>query len=125
MIGSPAYASKSGGNEQQVGLECEQCLERALDFAHMVCARGKWRDRKIVNVCERTLPSSRISRETDGLDANAICGLLRHDRFGAVAVVRIEIPDRDALCAIFERVERGDGDIAEITKSHRAIARTA
>ena len=45
------------------------------------------------------------------------------NRFGAVAVVRIEIPDRDALCAVGKRLERSNRDVIEKAKSHRLIAR--
>ena len=44
------------------------------------------------------------------------------NRLGAVAVVGIEIPDRDALGAVLQRVERGDSDVIEITKTHRLVA---
>src|SRR5450432_2257136 len=36
-------------------------------------------------------------------------------------MVRVEIPDRHPLHALGERIERGDCDVAEITKTHRAI----
>jgi hypothetical protein len=49
--------------------------------------------------------------------------IVRDDRFRSVAVVRIDIPDRYALSAVLERIERGDGDIAEVTETHGAIAR--
>ena len=41
---------------------------------------------------------------------------------GAVAVVRVEIPDRDAFRAAVQRVERGHRDVIEEAKTHRLIA---
>ena len=42
---------------------------------------------------------------------------------GAVAVVHVEIEDRDALEAVrFERVHRADGDVVEDAEAHRALA---
>ena len=46
------------------------------------------------------------------------------DVLGAVAVVHVEVDDRDALEAVrFERVRRGDGDVVEEAEAHGAIAR--
>src|SRR5216683_3038271 len=47
----------------------------------------------------------------------------RDNRFCPVAVMRIKIPDGNALRPVRERVEGGDGNVTEITKSHRLIAR--
>ena len=45
------------------------------------------------------------------------------DLLGAVAVVDVEVDDRDALEAVRgERVRRADGDVVEETEPHRAIA---
>jgi hypothetical protein len=35
----------------------------------------------------------------------------------------IKIPNGDTFRAIFQGIERSDGNVAEITKPHRAIAR--
>ena len=48
--------------------------------------------------------------------------IARRNIFGPVAMVRVEIPDRDPLRAVREGVERGDRDVAEITKTHGALA---
>ncbi len=45
------------------------------------------------------------------------------NRFRSVAMVRVEVPDRDAFDAAIERGQRRDCNVAEITKTHRAIAR--
>ena len=46
------------------------------------------------------------------------------DVFGAVAVVDVEVDDGDTLeAAHVERVTRGDGDVVEEAKAHRAVAR--
>jgi hypothetical protein len=49
--------------------------------------------------------------------------IVRHDVFRAVAVMSVEIPNRDAFRPIFQGVERSYGDVAEVTKAHGAIAR--
>src|SRR6266852_1556247 len=48
--------------------------------------------------------------------------ITRDDFLGAIAVMRIEIPNRDAVRYVFQRIERGNCDVAEIPKTHRAIA---
>ena len=45
-----------------------------------------------------------------------------HNGFGAVAVMRVEIPDGDALGAAGQCVERGHGDVIEKAKTHRLVA---
>ncbi len=45
-----------------------------------------------------------------------------HDGFGAIAVVRVEIPDPDAPDAVRDSFKRGDGDVAEKTKPHGLVA---
>ena len=45
-----------------------------------------------------------------------------HDGFGAVAMMGVKIPDRDALGAARQRVERGHRDVIEKTKAHRLVA---
>ena len=46
------------------------------------------------------------------------------DVLGAVAVVDVEVDDRDALeAAHVERVARGDGDVVEEAEAHRLVAR--
>src|SRR5204863_4875601 len=49
--------------------------------------------------------------------------MVRHNVFGPVAMVSIEIPDGDLLRPICECVEGGDSNIVEITKTHGVIAR--
>jgi hypothetical protein len=46
-----------------------------------------------------------------------------NDGFGAVAMMRVEIPNRHSPGAVIERIECGDGDVIEITKPHRPILR--
>src|SRR5437667_12273743 len=46
----------------------------------------------------------------------------RHNLFGPVAVMGVEIPNGNSLCAIFQSVERSNRDVVKITKSHRAIS---
>ena len=46
-----------------------------------------------------------------------------HDFFRAIAVMSVDIPNGDARRASRKRVESCDGDMVEITKTHRALAR--
>src|SRR5438067_6684119 len=86
----------------------------------MFFARCSGRDRIIVDVGKRFCAGPGISRElVDRCESNAF--VVRDDRFGPVAVMCVEIPDRDALSAVLEGIERRDGDVAEITKAHRPI----
>ena len=49
--------------------------------------------------------------------------IVRYDRLGAVPVMAIKIPNGNPFGAVFQRVERGDGNVAEITETHCAISR--
>ena len=44
------------------------------------------------------------------------------NRLRAVAVVRVEIPDRDAFRSVFQGVKRGHSDVVEEAETHRLIA---
>jgi hypothetical protein len=83
--------------------------------------RRQRRHGEIMNVAEGAGAGSRVAWELVNR-SESDPRIIRDDVFGPVAMVRIEIPDRDPLCATGERIERGDGDIAEITEPHRAIA---
>ncbi len=48
--------------------------------------------------------------------------MLGDDLFRAISMMRIEIPDRDAGNAVVERVQSSQGDVAEVTESHRAVS---
>ncbi len=87
----------------------------------MLLARRLWRDRVIVDVGERFLASSRISGElVDGSEPNS--RIVSDNVLGPISVMCVEVPNRDALCAVFQRVECRDRDVAEITKAHRSSA---
>ena len=49
--------------------------------------------------------------------------IVSDNRLGPVAVVPVKIPNRNALDAVFQRVQRGDSDVAEVTKTHCAVSR--
>lgn len=44
------------------------------------------------------------------------------NRFRAVAMVGVEIPDRDPLRSVREGIERSDRDVIKEAKAHRLIA---
>src|SRR3989442_13580698 len=80
------------------------------------------RDRIIVDVSKRFRAGSGVGGELmDRCELDP--GVVRDNGFSAVPLMRFEIPNRHALSAVLERVKRRDGDIAEVTKTHRAIAR--
>src|SRR6202011_6406508 len=88
----------------------------------MFFARCLGGDRIIVDVSEGFFAGPGIRREL--MDRRKTGPrIVRDDRFGSVAVMRIEIPDCNAFCAVLERVECGDGDVTKITETHCAIAR--
>ena len=49
--------------------------------------------------------------------------IVRYNRLGAVPVMAIKIPNGNPPSAIFQSVERRDGNVAEITETHSAISR--
>src|SRR5438874_11605512 len=49
--------------------------------------------------------------------------ITRDDFLRAVAVMGIEIPNRDAIRSGFQRIERSDRNVVEITKAHCPVAR--
>src|ERR1700736_4079240 len=49
-------------------------------------------------------------------------GMVGDDLFGAVAMMRIKIPDGHALSALLERVECRNRGISEVAEAHRSIA---
>ncbi len=88
----------------------------------MFLSRCAGRDRIIVDVSKRFSAGSRIGRELmDGRERDS--RIVRNDIFRAVAMMRIKIPNGDTLSVVFQSIERGDRDVAEITKAHGAIAR--
>ena len=113
---------EAGGNKKQIGLEGHESIERAAHLGDMLRARRKRRDGKIVNIAKGARPGAWIpGKLMNGGERDP--RIVRDDLFGPVAMMRVEIPDRHPLCAVRERVERSDCDVAEITKAHGAIAR--
>ena len=112
---------ESGGNEQQVGLEGHELIERAAHLRHMVRTRREGGDGKIMNVPKRTRPCSRIARElVNGRKHDP--RIVGDNIFGSVAMVCVEIPNGHPLCPVRKRIERGERNMTEITKPHGAIA---
>src|SRR5439155_21840139 len=75
-----------------------------------------------MDVRERFCAGSGICRElVHRRKSNS--AIVRHDRFGSVAMVPIKIPNGNAFSAAFQCVERSDAHVAEITEDHRAIPR--
>ncbi len=50
--------------------------------------------------------------------------MVSYNRFRSVAVVAVKIPNRNAFSVALQRIQRGDSGIAEVTETHRAIARS-
>jgi hypothetical protein len=76
-------------------------------------------------------PSPGVRRVFDPARAGVDAPLMRGDETRAfviqksglrtVAVMRVEVNDHHALQTVCERILRGDGDVAEDAKSHRAV----
>src|SRR5882724_12317206 len=87
----------------------------------MVIPRRERSERIVIDVRERFRACSRICWELmDGRELNS--RVVRYNRFGSVAVMSIKVPDRNPFSAGFQCIERSDGNIAEITETHRSIA---
>src|SRR5687767_8100828 len=85
----------------------------------MPLARGEGRDWVIVDVGERTGARSGIAGKlVDRGEDNP--RMVRDDVLSPVAMVGVEIPNRHAFRPIFQSIERRYGDVAVITKAHRA-----
>src|SRR5437016_2093441 len=82
--------------------------------------RRKRSDRIVIDVRERFRAGSGICWELMNRgEPNS--GMMQYDRFGSVAVMSIKVPDGNAFNAGFQCIERSDGDVAEITETHRSI----
>ena len=57
----------------------------------------------------------------DGIECGV--GNIEEDRFGSVAMMHVEVVDRDAFGAGRQGLQGGDRGGAEVTKSHRVIFR--
>src|ERR1044072_8618573 len=111
---------KARRRKDQFWIERDRSIQRPFANFYMFLARRSGRDAKIVDVRERFLARARISGKLmDRRESNSF--VVRDNRFRAISMVGVEIPNRNPISSILERVECGDGDIAEITKSNRAI----
>lgn len=87
----------------------------------MHLARCPGRHRKIVDVAGRSRARPWITGKlVDRCEHDS--PVVHDDVFRSVAVMRVEIPDRDTFRAVLERIERRDRDVAEVTETHRAFA---
>ena len=115
---------EAGGDEQQVGLErAHRRLDHLGERAQVLVVAGAGRQRHVERrLVARPRPAgARIERplvqrdEEDGVVA-------AEDRLGAVAVVDVEVDDRDALePELGLRVARRDGDVVEEAEAHRPV----
>src|SRR6266540_6070673 len=48
--------------------------------------------------------------------------VVRDNRFGPIAVMRIKIPNRNAFSRVFQGIKGSDGDVVEVTKPHCVIS---
>ncbi len=86
----------------------------------MLRPRAEGRNWSVVDVAQRARPGPGITRELmNGRKSNP--RISDDDRFRAVAVVGIEVPDRDARCALLQGIERRDRNVIEETKAHRLV----
>ena len=99
-------------------MEREQPFQRVFDRRHVRAPRRFRRHGEIVNVLERLRPGAGIAGMLMDRGKNNLL-VTAEDGFSAVPVMRVEIPNGDTLTPTRERIQRGDGDVIEITKSHR------
>src|SRR5262245_52409654 len=86
----------------------------------MVISRRSRTEWIIRHICKGCCARSGVTRKLmDGCEGDL--RVMRDDRLGPVAVVRVKIPNRDALGGVFQKIKSGDGDAVEVTKSHRSI----
>lgn len=110
------------GHEEKIWLEGKKLVKRAPRLRNVVRPWGSWWDGKIMNVGKRPGPGAGIpGKLVNRSKSDPRIG--RDNLFGAVAVMRIEIPNGDPSGATRQRIERGHGDVVEIAKSHGAVAR--
>ena len=85
-------------NQQEIGIELQKFFQSTLRNIYVLRSWGVRRHRIIIDIRKRFCACSRISRELmNGRERNP--RIMRDDRFRAVAVMGIEIPDRDAASA--------------------------
>ena len=82
--------------------------------------RAKGRNWEVVDVARRARPGPGITWELMN-GGKSDPRISDHDRFRAVAMVGIEVPDRDARCALLQGIECRDCNVIEETKAHRLV----
>ena len=109
---------KPGGHGHEVGPEMFQVVERVRERGPPGCARRARRDGIIETVAPAILRAGiRISRmlvHGKKLDA----GPVQQNVLRAVAVMHVEIKNRDAPGTGRSGFERGDGDVVQVAKTH-------
>src|SRR5262249_18562499 len=109
-------------NQKQIRFESDQVIERTLRDINNSNAGRERRDGVIVDICKRFRTTPGIRGELmNRAESNSL--IMCDDRLGPVPVMSIKIPDANPFGAFFQRVERGDSNVAEITEPHRAISR--
>jgi hypothetical protein len=91
---------ESGRDEQNIRMECEEFLEGVFGHIGMLGARRVRCHGIIVDVRERFCAGSGVGRKLmNGRKRDS--RIVRDNRFRAVAVVGVKIPDRDTFSTIF------------------------
>ena len=117
---------EAGGDDQKLWLEAAQCRqhdlrERGAKFGR---SRPRWQ-RRVDDIAG----TSFRTRAGAGIERRLMRRGIQHARFapenilGAVAVVHVEIHNRNALDPACQRVRRADGDMVEQAETHRRVAR--
>ena len=111
-----------GGHGDEVGPVIFQIVERPVQHGAIRFARRARRDGIIETVvADIRRAGAGIKRiQVDGKKRDA--RPVEQDRLRAVAVMHVEIENRDALGAGGRGFERGDGDVVQVAKAHCPVA---
>lgn len=118
---------EAGGNEDEVGGESDDGVERRAKGGKVLRARGTGRDGPVADIRRNVGEAGAgvAGRLMDGGEEERTGGSVDgrgENGFGAVAVMGVEIPNSHAAGAeVVVRVESGDGDVVEVTEAHRGI----
>src|ERR1700757_1071587 len=110
---------KTGRNQQQVWVEFYQAVKRPLDRRRVLSRVASRRDWPVEDVAPRLGAAARITRILVNR-RKTYSVVPKNDFFGAVPVVRIEVPDPNPFATCCQRVMGGNRDRVQIAKTHRS-----
>ena len=106
--GIAAVGVEASRDDQEVGLEADQVVERTRERVP-VDVSGRPRDDRVVEAVGPAVLEAGVGEARRAVDGGVgIAGPIDEDVLGAVAVVDVEVEDGDALAAPATRGERGE-----------------